>query len=132
MSKPKETDFAERLNAAAKARQAHLEKFRASVKVNDPARAELDAARLAARQDKEKRAAERKAARQAAEATEKVAREAAALAEQRAKEQAAAEALARKAALEAEQKARRDARYAARKERGNKKPVKKIAPAKKK
>jgi hypothetical protein len=122
MTKPKETDFAERLNAAAKAKQAHLEKYRAMLGAkDDPALAQRDAARRAAAEAREKRVLDRKAAREAAAAAEKAAREAAAIAEQRAREQAIVEAAAHKAALEADQKARRDARYAARKERGKKK-----------
>jgi hypothetical protein len=114
----KNPDFIERQEAAAKAKKAALEKFRA--KVSDPALAE----RLTARTES---AAERKALKgtRDAEKAEKKARDAeraeeakreAALAAERAK----AEKVERELALEVEQKAARDARYAARKTRSKK------------
>ena len=47
MTKSKEPDFAERMSAAAKAKKAVLERFRAKTGPNDPAFAERKAARLA-------------------------------------------------------------------------------------
>jgi len=114
----KNPDFIERQEAAAKARKAALEKFRA--KAADPALADRLTARTVS-------AAERKTIKEAREAerAEKKARDAeraevakrdAALAAERAK----AEKAERELALEAEQKAARDARYAARKTRSKK------------
>jgi hypothetical protein len=45
MDNSRKTNFDDRLNAAAKAKQAQLEKFRARSAVNDPAFAERQAAR---------------------------------------------------------------------------------------
>ena len=113
----KEAGFNERMSAAAEAKKAMLEKFRAKPGADDPAFLEKQAARQAIREAREARAAERKAAKLAAEAEAKAAREAAAKAEEErlAAEQAEREAEA--ARLKAEQKAARDARYAARKAR---------------
>jgi hypothetical protein len=135
MSKSKEPDFSERLNAAAKARKDVLERFRAKTDPNDPAIAQREEARRAIAAGREVRAAERriaklaeearlaeeKAAKAAALAAEKVAQAAALEAEKRAQEAALAEKAAREAELEIERKAKRDARYAARKTRGKKK-----------
>ena len=118
MSGFKQPDFVERQEAAAKARKAALEKFRA--KVADPALAERLTARTAD-------AADRKASktvRDAAKAEKKVrdaeraeqTKRAAAIEAERAK----AESAKREVALQAEQKAARDARYAARKTRSKK------------
>jgi hypothetical protein len=115
----KQPDFLERQAAAAKARQAALEKFRA--KAADPALAERLTARSAS-------AAERKVIKSVrdTEKAEKKARDAerarqaerdAALEAERAK----AEKARRELALQAEQKAARDARYAARKSRSKRK-----------
>src|SRR5262245_42718006 len=111
----KDPDFVERQNAAAKARQAVLDKFRATAA--DPVLAERQTARMA---DASERAAARKA--RAAEKAEKqaTAAEAAKQAERDAAaqaERARAEDADRERALRAEQKAARDARYAARKVR---------------
>jgi hypothetical protein len=115
----KQPGFVERQEAAAKARQAALEKFRA--KAADPALAERLTARTAS-------AAERRAIKNVRE-TEKVEKKArdaerarqaerdAALAAERAKTESAA----RKLKLETEQKAARDTRYAARKSRSKRK-----------
>jgi hypothetical protein len=135
MAKSKEPDFAERMSAAAKAKKADLERFRAKTGPNDPGFAEREAARRAIAEAREKRAAERKAARLASEAreaeekaardaalaAERLVREAALEAEKLAREKVAAEQAIRDAALEAERKAERDARYAARKARGRRK-----------
>ena len=111
----KQPDLLERQQAAAKAKKAALEKFRA--KAADPALADRLTARTAS-------AADRKAIKNAREVekAEKKARDAeraeqakhdAALQAERAK----AESAERELALEAERKAARDARYAARKKR---------------
>jgi len=111
----KQPDLLERQQAAAKARKAALEKFRA--KAADPALADRLTARTAS-------AADRKAIKNAREVekAEKKARDAerAQQAERDAAiqtERAKAESAQRELALQAEQKAARDARYAARKSR---------------
>ena len=115
----KNPDFTERQEAAAKARLAALEKFRA--KAADPALAERLTARTATaaerKAEKDKRAAE-KAAQKArdAERAEQEKREAVLAAEREQKERAD-----REVALQAEQKAARDARYAARKNKSKRK-----------
>jgi hypothetical protein len=107
------TNFDDRLSAAAAAKQALLERFRARPGVGDPAWEEQQAALKAIADARDVRNAERKAAKEA-----EAARVAAELAAQRTQQQiAAAEAKARALALEAERKAARDARYAARKAR---------------
>jgi hypothetical protein len=120
----KEPSLADRLGAAAKARQAQLEKARAKSPANDPNFAEKQAARMAAAQAREARVAERKAQKLAAEeerkriaAEEEAARIAAQKAAEYAREAAAAEALQKAAESIAARKAERDARYAARKAR---------------
>lgn len=106
-----EVGFAERQDAAAKARQALLERARALAPGNDPGFAERQAQRQAVALAREARIAERRAAK-AAEAAAKAAAAAEALRiaeeERVAAEKAAAE-------LAARQKAIRDAKYAARK-----------------
>jgi hypothetical protein len=107
------TNFDDRLSAAAAAKQALLERFRARPSPDDPAEIARQAALKAISDARDVRAAERKAAKEA-EAARLAAEEAA----RRAQEQiAASEAKARAAAQEAERKAIRDARYAARKAR---------------
>jgi hypothetical protein len=109
--------FRERLNAAAEAKKALLEKFRAQAGPDDPAVVERQAAREAVSVAREVRVVERTAAR-AADAAQRDAdavREAAEQASRDAEHKAARDATA--AALKAEQKAARDARYAARKKR---------------
>ena len=106
-------NFGDRLKAAAKAKQALLEKARAKAPANDPKFAERQAARREVSIAREARASERKAAELAAKIRE--AEEQAA--EQEAREAEAAEQAAREIVLEAERKAARDARYAARKAR---------------
>jgi hypothetical protein len=82
--------FSERLTAAASARKAALEKFRARPGPDDPAVLERQAAQKAVAVAREARAAERKAAREA-EAARQAAEQAARVAEQQARavEQAA-------------------------------------------
>jgi hypothetical protein len=107
------TNFDDRISAAAAAKQALLERFRARPTAGDPAWIEQQAALKAISDARDIRIAERKAAKEA-----EAARVAAELAAQRVRDQvAAAEAKARAAAQEAERKAIRDARYAARKAR---------------
>ena len=107
------TNFDDRLSAAAAAKQALLERFRARPSPDDPAEIERQAALKAIADARDVRNAERKAAKEA-EAARLAAEEAA----KRVQEQVAAvEAKARAVAQEAERKALRDARYAARKAR---------------
>jgi len=111
----KADQLVDRLEAAAKARQATVARFRARPATDDPVVLAGQSARRAIIQARKIRANEREMARLAAEAR----REAEALAERerQAAELAlqAAERAERQAALAAEQKAARDARFAARK-----------------
>lgn len=118
------TAFNERLNTAADAKKAALEKFRGKPGPDDPAVIERQAARQALSAAREARAAERQVAREAEalrEAAEHSARQAEAA--RQASEQAVLDAklrgeqTARDEALEAQRKIDRDARYAARKAR---------------
>jgi len=113
----KANQLVDRLEAASKARQAIVARFRARPAADDPVVLARQSARRAIVQAREVRANEREMARLAAEAQ----REAEALAgrERDAAELArqAAEKAERQAALAAEQKAARDARFAARKTR---------------
>jgi Family of unknown function (DUF6481) len=117
---PKSADFNDRLDAAAAAKKAILERFQARPGPDDPAVKAQHAARQAISDARDVRTAERHAARaadaerQAAEHAEKAAERAAREAEER---DSAAHIAARAVALEAERKAQRDARYAARKSR---------------
>lgn len=134
MSDFKGTNFTDRLSAAANAKKAQLEKFRARSGGDDRAVAERQATRHAVTVARDARTAERKAVRRAGiarEAAEKAARDTAAVAEQAAHDAAmAAEQEARDAeiirqaaddvTMQAERKAARDARYAARKARPRK------------
>jgi len=122
LSSYKSPDFKNRLESAAKARQATLEKFRSAPGQDDPAVVARDAARRTMIAAREKRTMDREVARKAREAeiAAEAARvaEAAAEAERQAAELAAleiAEQMKRDAAVKAEQKAARDVRYAARK-----------------
>jgi hypothetical protein len=115
-------DFKDRLNSAAKARRAILEKFRSAPGSDDPAVVERQAARRSIIAAREKRTAERETARKAREAeiaaeSERAAKAAAETERETAERAAreAAEQTERDAALKAEQKAARDVRYAARK-----------------
>jgi hypothetical protein len=120
LSGQKDVNFGDRQKAAATAKAALLEKFRAQPKPDDPAVLERQAAQLKVEAAREARAAERKIA-QKAEADRKAAEAAAKLAEQEALAAAEAARVAAEAeaaiALKAQQKAARDARYAARKRR---------------
>jgi Family of unknown function (DUF6481) len=121
MANFQQPDFDERLSAAAQARKAVLEKFRAKVNSNDPELLKKQAERLVVAQAREARIAERRAAKEAKEAVERAEREAREAAERTVREEKEtrerAEAVAWKAALEEEKKKERDARYAARKAR---------------
>ena len=99
MAAPKHMDFNERRKAAATAKQALLEKFRAHPGPDDPAVAQRLAERQAIIEAREARAAERKAAREA-EARRLAAEAAARAAEQKAREAEAAALLAKQAAEE--------------------------------
>ena len=131
MSGYKQQTPADRQTAAANAKKAMLERFRARPPADDPAVQQRLAAQKAIIEAREARAAQRKAA-QEAEAARLAAEEAARVAEQerlaaeaavQAKRMAEEAALAemdykqRALALAAEQKALRDARYARRKAR---------------
>jgi hypothetical protein len=120
----KEPGFVERLQTAAKAKKAQLEKIRAAVSANGgraaeraPAQVEAAAARkmrTAERKDSDRASAAQKEAQRAAER----ARQALAVDEERARKDA--ERLAQveaDAVLKKDQKAARDAKYAARKAR---------------
>lgn len=118
----KEKGFEDRLEAAAKAKQAQLERARAKSPQNDPEFAKRQAERKKLAEEREARIAQRAAekAEEARLAAERKAAEAAAKAE--AERLAEEERLRlrreeadRLVALAAEQKAARDARYAARK-----------------
>lgn len=120
MSGFKGSKFTDRADAAAAAKKAMLEKFRAKPAPDDPAVLARAAERKAIAEAREIRAAERKRIRDAEDAR-KIAEDQARLAELAA--QAAAE-LQRKAEqairdeeIKAQRKAERDARYAARKAR---------------
>jgi len=138
MSGYKGTNFNDRAKAAAAAKQAALEKFRAKPAPDDPAVLARQAERQAIAEARAQRAAEREVARQAeaarlaAEAetrrVEQLARDAEekrrqaeeAIEEKRRQAEAAVEAAQqaiRNAEMEVERKAARDARYAARKAR---------------
>jgi hypothetical protein len=107
------TNFDDRISAAAAAKQALLERFRARPRPDDPAEIERQAGLKAIADARDARVAERKAAKEA-EAARLAAEEAARRA---AEQEAAKQAKAQERALEAQRKAARDARYAARKAR---------------
>ena len=115
--------FTDRLETAAKAKQALLEKARQKDPANDPEFAARQAARVAAARDREEREIERRNAKLAEQARVKAEREAEAA---RKAAEAAAEAerirqgkrpVSKPALSATEQKVLRDARYAARKAR---------------
>ncbi len=116
MSGFKEPGFADRQKAAAQAKQALLNKFRAQPGNDDPEVAKRRAERETIAANREKARLARDAAKLEAKRLEEEAKAAEAARLAREKEDEAA----RQAALEAEQKAKRDARYAARKGRGKK------------
>src|SRR5438876_8980524 len=120
MDNPKKTSFDDRLSAAANAKKAELEKFRARSGANDPAFAERQAARQAVSLARDARTAATRRAGVARKADEKAARDAAAAAEEGARAAEVARQTADDVALQVERKAARDARYAARKARSRK------------
>ncbi len=120
----KEKGFNDKLETAAKAKQAQLERARAKSPLNDPDFARRQAERKRQADEREARLAaraEEKAVEATRQAEQRVAREAARIeAEKLAEEvrlKARREEADRLVALAAEQKAARDARYAARKQR---------------
>jgi hypothetical protein len=120
----KEKGFNDRLEAAAKARQAQLERARAKSPLNDPDFAKRQAERRRLAEEREARAAARTAEKAAAsqrEAEHRATQEAARIETERladeTRQKARREEADRLVALAAEQKAARDARYAARKQR---------------
>jgi hypothetical protein len=119
MSNFKGTSFDDRLSAAANAKKAELEKFRARSGTSDPAFAERQAARHAISVARDARTAERNVSRLASVAHD-AAEKAAVEAEQTARDAEVATQVAHDVALQAERKAARDARYAARKARPRK------------
>jgi hypothetical protein len=107
------TNFDDRISAAAAAKEALLERFRARPTTDDPAWIAQQAALKAIADARDVRNAERKALKEA-----EAARLAAELeARRRAEIAEAAAAKVRAAELERERKAARDAKYAARKAR---------------
>src|SRR5262245_59973188 len=117
----KEKTFADRLQEAANARQAALERFKARPTLDDPEVVRRREERMAIAAAREARTVARKAAKDA-EAAVRAEREAIERAEREARERRdAVEKVIRDAAEAAERKAARDARYAARKARQKKK-----------
>ena len=120
----KEPGFADRLQTAAKAKQAQLEKIRATALANDAQSAERQAARVEVAEARKIRTAERKDSnrvtaelRDRQRAAEK-ARQARAVTEEQARKDAKRVALLEAdAALKKDQKTARDHKYAARKAR---------------
>lgn len=120
----KEPSFVERLQTAAKAKKAQLEKMRASVSADGTQAAERHAGQVEAAAARKARTAERKLSERVA-AQEKAAlrvaekaRQAQAVVEERARKHVEGVAQAEAdAALKRDQKAARDAKYAARKAR---------------
>lgn len=120
MNQPKDNRFSDRLETAAKAREAMLARYRARPSADDPDVIARQAERQAVIRARGERNKEREAERLVAEA-----RRVAEVKAQREFEAAevlrlAAEKVARQAALAAEQKEARDARFAARKARARK------------
>lgn len=120
MATHKGDDFSERRNAAANAKKAAVERYRAQPGADDPTVLERQAALRAISEAREVRVAERKAAREAEAAhqeAEQAARDAERIARDADQVARDTEQAARSVAAEAERKAARDARYAARKKR---------------
>lgn len=113
----KDQNLNERLERAAKAKQALLEKFRSRPPQDDPEMIKRREERLAIAAAREERAAARQVLK-AKEAEERAAREAIEKVEREARERReAVEKVIRDSAEAAERKADRDRRYAARKAR---------------
>jgi len=117
MKSYKEKSFGDRMNAAADARKATLQRILARPGADDPAVIAQKAAREKTAAARAARIAERNSARLAAEERERAASEERAAREQKEAAEQAVEDAARAAALAVEQKVARDARYAARKAR---------------
>jgi hypothetical protein len=120
----KEPGFAERLQTAAKAKKAQLEKLRALVPANGPESTERQAAQVEAAAARKIRTAERKdsdrvgAQQREAQRAAENARQALAVVDEKVRKDAERAAKAEAdAALKQNQKAARDAKYAARKVR---------------
>lgn len=111
--------IADRLSAAAAAKKAMLERFKAKPAIDDPEVVARRQAQAALADEREKRHAERKALKQETEARELAERTAREIAEREEKaireQREAVERFEQAQALAAAQKAARDARYAARK-----------------
>ena len=120
MSGFKGNKFVDRAEAAAAAKKAMLEKFRAKPAADDPEVLARAAERKAIAEARDIRAAERKVAKEAAD-VERIAAEAARQAElaalAAAEELRKIEAAKRDEEIKAQRKAERDAKYAARKAR---------------
>jgi hypothetical protein len=117
MNSFKQKTFSDRLVAAANARQATLQRFRARPGADDPAVVAQRAARREIAAARETRAVERRAAKLAEEAraqAERAVRETAEREEKAARQEREG---IEQATLIAERKAARDVRYAARKSR---------------
>jgi Family of unknown function (DUF6481) len=121
MAKFQPPGIAERLRAAASAKELAQKSFRARADVNNPEALRKRAKRLEQSQARDRQLAGRKLAREAQDAAELAARNAKEATEKAEREEREAEERAaqasRKAALEQEKKAERDARYTARKVR---------------
>ncbi len=123
----KDTDFLDRRQAAEKARQAILDKFRARPAPDDPAMIERENARRALIEAREARTADRQRQKEVRERElaelaklERERAELAALEAEAQKLREVEEARAQEELLKVQQKAARDARYAARKKRKKK------------
>jgi hypothetical protein len=119
-----EPGFAERLLTAVKAKQAQLEKIRATALANDAQSAERRAARVEAAEVRKLRTTEHKQLNQVAaklreeQRAAEQASQADAVAQEKARKEAARVAqMEADAALKTDQKAARDSKYAARKAR---------------
>jgi hypothetical protein len=120
----KDPGFAERLQTAAKAKQAQLEKIRATALANDAQSAERQAARVEVAEARRIRTAEHKDSKRvtaelrATQRAAEEARQADAVTEEKARKDAERVAqVEADAALKKDQKAARDSKYAARKAR---------------
>jgi len=113
----REKSFGDRMNAAAEARKATLQRILSRPGADDPAVIAQKAERAAIVAAREARAAARNEAKLAAEERTRIETEARVAREQQEAVEKAAQDAVRATVLAAEQKAARDARYAARKAR---------------
>lgn len=116
----KGSTFKDRAEAAAQAKKALLETFKARTPADDPAFLARQAARSEVVKAREARAAERARTKEEDETRRKVEEEARTKAETEAAERKASETAARDEQIRNERKTARDARYAARKARRGK------------